>query len=230
MEGDGNKYQELIKNVRDYPCVCINAWVVNEGSSTLDSILNSNQLISDVDFLSIDIDGDDYFVFDSINTLKPRVISCEYNPTIPPWIDLIPPKGNTFFGCSTISLVKLAKQKGYKLVSMTDTNCFFIVREEFEKIQDYDTVFEHLYTTKYLRYLISGYDGKYILSQEPVYGFTTPSKLDFYGDYFRVSTESAIDRTKKTEENSCDNNKRKSLFLELIMTKIMELKHKIFGK
>ena len=229
LEGDENKYNELIKNVKDFPCVCINAWVGNEGSSTIDSILMSNQLISDVDFLSVDIDGDDYYVFESLNILKPRVISCEYNPTIPPWIDLIAPKGNTYFGCSALSLVKLAERKGYKLISMTDTNCFFINCEEFEKFQEYDTVFEHLYSTKHLRYLISGFDGKYVLSQEPVFGFTIPCDLDLCGEYFRVSTKSAIDR-KKTGENFYVPNKEKSLSREIIKTNIIELKRKIFGK
>lgn len=186
IEGDIEKYNELSRNASKYPCVCINAWVGYEGSSTLDSILMTHNLISDVDFLSIDIDGEDYYVFESLQLIKPRVISCEYNPTIPPWFDLVPAKNNKRFGVSAWSLMKLAERKGYKLISMTDTNCFFVAVEEFYHFSDYDTSFENLYTTKYLTYLISGYDGKYVLSQKPVYGFTTPCTLDFYGEYFEV--------------------------------------------
>jgi len=184
LEGDFNKYQELLVKVKEYPCVCINAWVGYEGPATLDSILMSNNIMSDIDFLSIDIDGEDYYVFESLTILKPRVISCEYNPTIPPWIELIPAKNNKYFGTSALSLVKLAEQKGYKLISMTDTNCFFVTVEEFDRFNGYELSFEKLYITKYLTYLISGYDGKYVFSRKPVYGFTTPCELGLHGDVY----------------------------------------------
>jgi hypothetical protein len=192
LEGNSDKYQELLENVKKYPCISINAWVGCEGSSTLDAILTSKNLISDVDFLSIDIDGDDYYIFESLVLLKPRVISCEYNPTIPPWIELTSPKGDNYFGCSAQSLVKLAEQKGYKLIAMTETNCFFVVTEEFDRFRDYDTSFEKLYITKYLTYLITSYDGKYVFSQKPVYGFTTPCKLELLGDVFFMEVENTM--------------------------------------
>ena len=44
-----------------------------------------------IDLLSIDIDGNDYHIFESLKKLRPRLIICEYNPTIPVWYDVYGP-------------------------------------------------------------------------------------------------------------------------------------------
>jgi hypothetical protein len=81
-------------------------------------------------------------------------------------------------------LCKLAESKGYRLVSMTDTNCFFVIEEEFNPFMEYSTSLEDLKIDKYLTYLYSGYNGDFVFSQKPVYGFRKPSKLAFQGEYF----------------------------------------------
>jgi hypothetical protein len=113
----------------------INAFV------TRDSI---NQLISsvihqpEIDLLSIDIDGNDYHVFDSITCIKPRAVVIEYNAKFAPptlfcmdydeghvW------EGDDFFGASLKFLELEFAKKGYCLVGcdLTGTNAFFVRRE-----------------------------------------------------------------------------------------------------
>jgi hypothetical protein len=72
--------------------------------------LKQNGVSSDIDLLSIDVDEDDYYILESLKELKPRLIVCEFNPTIPPDMDIILEKGNCF-GCSAFSLVQLAKKR-----------------------------------------------------------------------------------------------------------------------
>jgi hypothetical protein len=75
------------------------------------------------DLMVIDLDGNDYYVWEAITQIRPRVLMMEYNASFPPpakrvvkyhpdnfW-DL-----SDYFGASLQSLVDLNKQKGYELV------------------------------------------------------------------------------------------------------------------
>jgi len=178
IEADETRFKALLENTAGYDCHCIAAFVRPSGEDTIENLLRSRQLLGDTDFLSIDIDGDDYFVFQSLRDLKPRLVACEYNPTIPPHIELIPEQGN-YFGCSPLSLVKLAQSKGYRLVALTDTNAFFVLSNDFDKFLDYETSLDSLAIKKNIAYLMSGYAGDYLASREPTYGCSGPSKQCF---------------------------------------------------
>ena len=82
--------------------------------------------------MSIDIDGNDYHILDNL-ICQPRVICVEYNPTIPFWIDCYQEEEHYQFGASLKALNRLAIGKGYFLVSVTDTNLFF-VKNEYEDL------------------------------------------------------------------------------------------------
>lgn len=184
IEANLKKYEELVKNTKNYNCVCINEFVTTQGDNSIEYILEKWNIKDEIDYLSIDIDGDDYYILEGINDIKPHLISCEYNPTIPADQDLIPQKNN-YFGCSAKSLCDLAAKKGYKLIAVTDTNCFFVLEEYFQLFDDYQTNLLNLRIDNYLTYVYSGYDGKYVLSGRPVYGFTIPEEIDFFGNYFK---------------------------------------------
>jgi len=194
IEADKVKYISLVENVKKYDCHCINTFVSYEEPNTLENILKREGISGDVNFLSIDIDGDDYYVFESLKELKPRLIVCEYNPTIPIHMDIISEKGN-YFGCSALSLVKLAEKKNYQLVAMTDTNCFFVRSTDFNKFEIYDTNIESIAPTKHLTYFITGYDGDYLLSKKPAYGCTRPSTQKFMGEYFAFTAKGSYDNS-----------------------------------
>jgi len=183
IEADSKRYQRLIKNTAGYDCRCIQALVTSAGSNTIESILQREGITDPIDLMSIDIDGDDYYIFDSLQTMRPRVLICEYNPTIPAELELIP-EAHNYFGCSAAALVKLANDKGYQLVGMTESNCIFVLDADFPKFAGYDTDIGNLKFTEHLCYLFSGYDGHYIASREPTYGVGRPSNLKFKGEYF----------------------------------------------
>ena len=88
----------------------------------------------EVDFLSIDIDSLDYWVFKAIR-LRARVVVLEYNALFGPeravTVPNAPlpddaPKG--YSGASLVALTKAARRKGYRLVLCEDAgvNAFFV--------------------------------------------------------------------------------------------------------
>ena len=170
IEGDKNKYEMLVNNTKEYKNVQLSlAYVSPEGENSLDSILKKAGYPADLDLLSIDIDGDDYYIFESLINYTPRLILIEYNPTIPPDVEIIQSKGE-YFGSSALSLLHLAHSKGYRLAHMTDTNMFFVIETEFEKLGFNEPAIDSFFSNKHLTYLISSYDGKSLLVGPATYG------------------------------------------------------------
>jgi len=87
------------------------------------------------DLLSIDIDGNDYWVWSAIQQYTPRVVIIEYNAchpwheskTIPYDAKFIWNKTD-YYGATLQALVKLGKEKGYTLVAKDSygVNAFFV--------------------------------------------------------------------------------------------------------
>ncbi len=92
----------------------------------------------EIDILSIDIDFNDYWVWKAIETVSPRVVAIEYNAGLRPPMSLTVPyqpnragDGTNFFGASLEALVRLGRQKNYRVVgcNISGSNAFF-VRED----------------------------------------------------------------------------------------------------
>ena len=90
------------------------------------------------DLLSIDIDGNDYWVWKALSSYRPRVLVIEYNAAYPPprrWIMEYNPvhrwDWTTHFGASLSALTDLGNSLGYALLG-TDrqgVNAFFLRRD-----------------------------------------------------------------------------------------------------
>jgi len=87
----------------------------------------------DTDILSIDIDGQDYWVWDAIDVIRPKIVIIEYNSLLGPDDDKVEPQGaspvySTTFGASIGALRRLGRAKGYALVhlEMSGVNAFFV--------------------------------------------------------------------------------------------------------
>lgn len=110
---------------------------------------NVNQLISDAGFqddiglLSVDIDGNDYWIWEAIDVVAPGIVICEYNAVFGDKYQLSVPyqadfqrtrahHSNLYFGASLPALVKLSHDKGYTFVGTTSTGCnAFFVRDDY---------------------------------------------------------------------------------------------------
>lgn len=96
----------------------------------------------DLGILSIDLDGVDYFIFESIVSHRPRILIMEYNSvfgsekkiSVPYRPDFFRTKAhysNLYFGASLPALNYLAEKKGYALVGGNSAGCnAFFVRQD----------------------------------------------------------------------------------------------------
>lgn len=109
----------------------------------VNDVIASHGLAGDVDLLSIDIDGIDYWVWEQLTACRPRVVIVEYNPLLGADRAVTVPYDPAFnrhrfnvprfayYGASLPALVKLGGRKGYRLVLVEPrgVNAFF-VRED----------------------------------------------------------------------------------------------------
>jgi len=146
--------------------VCVNEFVSFEGDHSLDIIFAGTPIPREFDLLSLDIDGNEYHLWESLVDYSPRVMVIEFNPSIPNDIDFVQPRDmNVFQGSSLLALVRLGIQKGYELVSVVGVNAVFVKKELFSLFEIKDNSPESLYTDKsaYTR-LFQLYDGTLVLS------------------------------------------------------------------
>lgn len=101
---------------------------------------NVNDLIADaglkgeIGLLSIDIDGNDYWVWDAITVVQPDVVIIEthnefgLNDIVVPYDSeyFYPGKHPVYHGASPVAMTKLAKRKGYRLVGSNALGFNFI--------------------------------------------------------------------------------------------------------
>lgn len=133
IEGNSKKYADLLANHGNNDKLkCINSFVEIEGENTLDAILARSGAPKEIDMVSIDIDGLDWFVWESMAETRPQLLVIEFNPTIPNDVTFVQAKDWAVSqGCSLLSLVELGKDKGYELVCCTAWNAFFVQKERF---------------------------------------------------------------------------------------------------
>jgi hypothetical protein len=94
-------------------------------AENVNDLLTSAGVEGEIDLFSLDIDGIDYWVWKNLGVISPRVIICEFTSywgadkaiTIPYDPNFTRPHVN-YFGASLGAFVKLAKQKGYRLVGL----------------------------------------------------------------------------------------------------------------
>ncbi len=95
-----------------------------------------------LDFLSVDIDGMDYYLLEALLPhFHPRAIAVEYNAKFAPPIDCVVPYNPRFrwdysdyFGASLTALTRLLNSQGYELVgcSLSGANAFFVDKSEIQ--------------------------------------------------------------------------------------------------
>ena len=98
----------------------------------INSIISENGIEGDIGILSVDIDGIDYWVLDSISCIRPRILICEYNNIFGADKKVTVPYDEKFFrtdkhfsnlywGCSLGALCDWAERNGfYYMGSLTE--------------------------------------------------------------------------------------------------------------
>ena len=169
IEPNKKKYNELCKNFPSNKIIKLNNFVEVKGKNSLDNLLKENEFNVNFDFLSIDVDSIDYYIFESLKIYKPKVICIEFNPTIPNEVYFVQ-KNNASInqGSSAKALIELASKKKYFAVCSTKTNLFF-VHEDFKKnvIGDVELSIDDLINDKNVKnFIFYGYDGSIFTSKQ----------------------------------------------------------------
>lgn len=181
IEGESDRFRTLQAEVAAFPSVqAVCAFVTVAGPDSLDAILGRCGVPIDLDLLSIDVDGDDYYIFESLAAHQPRVVLIEFNPTVPPKLDLVQAPG-TRFGASVRAVVELARRKGYQFVGCTVANGVFVRSEEFPSLGVEEPDLDAQFSPAHLTYVMTSYDGEALLSRQPTYSalLTTDTGADY---------------------------------------------------
>jgi hypothetical protein len=164
VEPDPAKSQQLSECYHGYWGVrCISAAI---SSRTIEHLLTENGVPFNLDVLSIDIDGNDYWLWNALSRWRPRLIAIGYNSHHPPcqkWVmqeNLSHrPDGTSYYGASLASLTDLGRKKGYTLVA-TDTtgSTAFFVRDDLAIADRFlDPIVHYHYSPPNLGPILGGY-------------------------------------------------------------------------
>jgi len=145
MEANGNcvatgkEYYKNRPEVKPSQVNFVQCFVTTEN---INKVLFDNGIEGEIDLLSIDIDGNDYWVWKAINVISPRVVAIEYNASLgtdksltikyePDFDRRKKHPSYWYHGALLAALTKLANSKGYILVGCNSdgVNAFFIRKD-----------------------------------------------------------------------------------------------------
>ena len=130
---------------KGHPVRTVTQPVTREG---VNDLLEKYGFTGELDLLSIDIDGMDYWVWEAVTACSPRVVAVEYNwlfgsaraVTIPysSDFDLSTIGNRAYRGASLAALAHLGRAKGYRLVATERVNAFFVRTDLAPDIREID--------------------------------------------------------------------------------------------
>jgi hypothetical protein len=135
----GREYYRRNPNTYVYPPQFAHAWIKRDN---VNDVIAENGFEGEIDLLSIDMDGVDYWIWEAIDVVRPRVIVVEYQDIVGPERALVVPYSDNFdatkyprtrgmpnfCGASLPAFKKLADSRGYRLIGCNryGYNAFFV--------------------------------------------------------------------------------------------------------
>lgn len=117
-------------------------------AENIDGLIAAGGARGDIGLLSIDLDGNDYWVWKSVSSVNPVIVVVEYNGVFGPDRAVTVPYERTFrrasahyshlyWGCSLKALELLGAEKGYALVGSNSAgnNAFFVRRDRLSGLR-----------------------------------------------------------------------------------------------
>jgi hypothetical protein len=165
LDSDGNvdalrDAQEMIKEKvgkRVEECIFLHCWITRDN---VNAIIKDAGFSGEIDLFSIDIDGNDYWIWAAIDVVKPRVAVIEYNAFFgsersisvkydPNFERSEKHPSGWYIGASLKALAKLGEQKGYALIGCESNgvNAFFVrkdlIKNRFIQMSPIDAFYPH---------------------------------------------------------------------------------------
>jgi hypothetical protein len=161
IEANKDKYRDLVGTYAGHDNVTtVNRFVDFEGANALDKLLDEFEAPRDFGLLSIDVDGCDYYIWESLARFSPEVVVIEINPTVPNDVLFVQARSfDVHQGCSLLALVDLGRQKGYELAVCTAWNAFFVRADKYPKLGLKSNLISNLYVPIQDGRIFQGFDG-----------------------------------------------------------------------
>jgi hypothetical protein len=110
------------------------AWITREN---INGLITEHGYAGEIDLFSLDLDGNDYWIWEAVTASSPRVLIMEYNSMFGPHRSVTIPYDPQFdrhrhhsmyYGASLTALTRLNARKGYRLVAVepAGVNAFFV--------------------------------------------------------------------------------------------------------
>lgn len=147
MDGDSTNVRYIRKDEVSwrYDLTAVQAFVSREN---INRILTEQGFIGDIGLLSIDIDGNDYWVWEAIDVARPSIVIVEYNSTFgakravtipydPSFYRMKAHYSGVYWGSSLKALVMLGERKGYGFIGCNSAgnNAYFIRSDRLGKLR-----------------------------------------------------------------------------------------------
>jgi len=129
-----------------YSLTAVQSFITAEN---INSIITDNGIEGEMGILSVDIDGNDYWVTKSIDCIQPILLINEYNsvfgpdrvisvPYDPSFVRTSAHHSNLYYGASLAALTHLANEKGYALVGCNSNgnNAFYVRRDRLSSLKE----------------------------------------------------------------------------------------------
>ena len=140
----------------------VGAWVTRDN---INELIAQHGFSGEVDLFSLDLDGNDYWIWQSMTACTPRVVVLEYNSAFGAERAVTIPYDPTFdrrrqhtmyYGASLAAMTRASAAKGYRLVAVepTGVNAFFLredlaphvpacdARRAFRLLEKYDVLMQ----------------------------------------------------------------------------------------
>jgi len=134
VDSDSDRFAKLARTYRGYEQVFASRCRVSPYNVI--SLLETYEVPTEFEVLSLDIDSYDYWVLDSLlRRFRPRLIVSEINEKIPPPVKFVVNYDpdftlqHHFYGQSLASLEELCRQHSYALIELEYNNAFLAPRE-----------------------------------------------------------------------------------------------------
>jgi hypothetical protein len=136
LEGDPERFARLSKNYAGMPKVRLDQRFVT--AENIADVFATSGVPVEFDVLSIDIDGNDYWLWQALRSYRPRVVVVEYNAAYPPPELFVMPYDpaytwdkTSYFGASLASFEALGLELGYALLGTEKkgVNAFFVRKD-----------------------------------------------------------------------------------------------------
>ena len=125
VDGSAARAARLAARFGQFEVLARQAWITTDN---VNALVRDNGMSDEIDLLSLDVDGNDYWIWQRLDACSPRIVILEFNPGFgaeravtvqyDPAFDRANFRGVTwqYYGASLAAFVRLGHEKGYRLV------------------------------------------------------------------------------------------------------------------